>query len=1123
VVQGAGGTHEENTVRKRFGIIPAILAALGLSVLVSVSVRAQVAGGTLSGAVTDPSRAVIPNAKLTITRTAAGVALAAVTDSAGFYTAPNLVPGTYEVTIAAPGFTTQVQTGITLTVGATRVLNITLNVASATEKVTVSAQTAAVQLASSTISAVLDSTTIRELPLNGRSWTDLAALQPGVTSVLTQPTFTIGSDRGNRGFGSEQSISGARPQQTNFRLNGISLNGYSNSGAGSVLGGTLGVDAVQEFSVLTSNPSAEYGRTSGGVLNAITSSGTNQFHGDVYEFLRNSTLDAANFFVNASGQPKPPFRRNQFGASAGAPILKDRTFVFADYEGIRQFKGFPILDTVPSANARAGILTSGTITVDPAAAKYLTFYPLPNPNTVNGDTGTFSFVQNQIVTENFATVRVDHKISENDALFGSFLIDRTPFSTPDGFDNVVFGDLTLNQLYVLEETHTFNPGFVNTLRGGYFRNKAEINNGVAAINPAAADLSLGAVPGRYAAQVFISGMTPFTGGLNGNSTYDYWWNSYQLYDDAFVTRGNHSLKFGVAIERMQNNMLALPTANGMFSFGSLKAFLENQPNKFNTGVASTFRGRAYRQSLFGAYLQDDWRARPNLTLNLGLRYEFVTVPTEVGGQLVNIMSLPAATPHLGNPLFRNPTLKNFEPRVGFAWDPFANGKTAVRGGFGIFDNLPLIYEYTETEDQAAPYFELGSLGLTNFPGSFYTGAYSQMLQLGLNSLRTAFVEPNMPRNYVMQWNFIVQEQITPSVTASIGYVGSHGVHMPLRIDEMNQVVPTLTSAGYLYPSPNCTYTQTPNPACVTVNPNFGSLRGLFYDGSSTYNALEVGVTKTMSHGLQFQTSFTWGKSMDDSSGTGFADQFSNGISSESWFDNRLLRAVSDYNVGKTVVVSASWQVPGAKALSGPPAWLANGWELGVTFKANDGIPFTPTWGTGGDPSGTLSSDDYAYPNFVPGCNPINRNFKHTPSGALLYLNQNCFSVPTAPSLAYWNANCDTTSPMYGPNLIPEPYPYCFNLRGNAGRNSLVGPGLMNLDFSMIKNSPVRRISDTFNIQFRAEFFNILNHANFSQPQLSLGNADMFDANGNPATTTGGLITSTTTDPRDIQLAIKLIW
>jgi outer membrane receptor protein involved in Fe transport len=1101
---------------RSFAISTATLITIVLAFLIPGSLHAQVAGGTLSGSVTDPSGAVIPGAQLSIKNVATGVSRDTTTDKDGFYTVPNLLPGTYEVTASATGFSTEVRSGITLTVGAEQVLNVTMQVGRTTEKVQVTGEATAVQLATSSISAVVNSTTVRELPLNGRSWTDLTTLQPGVSAITTQPSFASGSDRGNRGFGQQVTISGARPQQNNYRLDGISMNDYANGAPGSVLGGNLGVDAIQEFSVLTTNYSAEYGKTSGGVVNAITRSGTNQFHGSVYEFLRNSALDARNFFDQSE---VPPFRRNQFGGSAGAPIQKDRTFVFGDYEAIRQAKGISVLDIVPSEAARTGNLSTGAVTVDSEAAKYFTFYPLPNAGLTpggNGDTGFFTFAGNQAVSENFFTTRVDHKFSDKDNLFGSFVYDRTPYTSPDGMNQVLLGTLTLRQLYIVEETHVFNPNFVNTVRGGFNRESVDNDESVAAINPAAADLSLGAQPGRAAAQVFISGIHPFTGGIGGNPTYLYRWNDFQGYDDAFLTRGTHAIKFGFAAERMQTNALALSNPNGVFTFGNLAAFLTNNPEKFNSGIASTLSPRGYRQTLLGGYVQDDWRFRPNLTLNLGLRYEMVTIPTEVQDKLVNLYNITDPQAHLGSPLLlSNPTKRNFEPRVGFAWDPFKTGKTAVRGGFGLFDNLPLPYQFTLVDILSAPFFEIGAVNNLP-PGSFFTGAAPL---LSLNTFASTYVEPDPHRNYVMQWNFNIQHQITPSLTALVGYVGSHGVHMPVRIDSINQVIPTKTSAGYLFPAPDCSLAPDPSPLCVTVNPNFGQIRSMFYSGDSHYNALQVGVTKTMSHGLQFQTSFTWGKTIDNNSASIAGDQFGNGISSLAFFDPSLTRGLADFNVGRTLVVNVTWQVPHPASLSGPASWLVNGWQLGGILEAHDGVPFTPTWATGGDPSGTNSSDDWAFPNRLvgPGCNSL-----VNPGNPNHYIKTQCFTLPTAPNMAYWQANCDTTSPIYGPDGTTEPFPVCFNLRGNAGRNIIPGPGLMNLDFSLFKNTPVKRISETFNIQFRAEFFNILNHPNFGTPSIPDGEADLFDSTGAPIGTVGQLLT-TTTDSREIQFALKLIW
>jgi Carboxypeptidase regulatory-like domain/TonB dependent receptor-like, beta-barrel/TonB-dependent Receptor Plug Domain len=1092
-----------------------LICLLGI-LLAPVRTRAQVAGATLTGTIADPTGAVIPQAQVSIRNTATGVVTAVQADTDGLYTAPNLVPGSYEVTVSVPGFVTQVLPGITLTVGAQQVLNVKMQVGQATQRVEVTGQASAVQLATSSISAVVSSTTVRELPLNGRSWTDLASLQPGVGAIQTQPPFTIGADRGNRGFGSEVSISGARPQQNNYRLDGISMNDYANGGPGSVLGGNLGVDAIQEFSVLTTNYSAEYGKTAGGVVNAITKSGTNQFHGSVYEFLRNNALDARNFFDPES---IPAFRRNQFGGAAGGPIQKDRTFIFGDYEGIRQSKGISALDTVPSVAARAGNLCSApsgnppsctptTVLVDPSAQKYFVFFPLPNGGLVpggNGDTGFFSYVGNQAVSENFFTSRADHKFSDKDSMFGSFMYDKTNFSAPGQMNQVLLGSLTLRLLLTLEETHVFRPNLVNTVRGGFNRESADDDVSAAAINPAAADLALGSQPGRAAAQVFISGVPPgFTGGVGANPTYLYRWNSFQGYDDAFYTRGTHSVKFGAVVERMQLNDLPLSNPNGVFNFASLTAFLTNQPKKYNSGIASTLQPRGYRYTLFGAYIQDDWHWRPNVTLNLGLRYETITVPTEVQGRLAHLNTLTDATPTLGSPFFHNPTKRNFAPRVGFAWDPFSNGKTAVRAGFGLFDSLPLPYEFTLLDHLAAPFFAIGAVGGKNLPpGSFFQGA-AQLLQPG--TLRAAYVDQFPRRNYVMQWNFNIQQQLTPNLTALVGYVGARGVHMPYRVDDIDLSLPTLTSAGYLYPNPIGSGPR--------FNENFGQISGQFFKGNSFYDALEVGITKRMSRGLQLQGSFTWGKSIDNNSATVAGDQFSNAISSLNWFDPRLTRGLSDFNVGRTLVVSATWQLPELKSLSGPAGWLANGWELGGIFKANDGVPYTPTWATGGDPAGTNSADDYSYPNVLtgPGCeslvNPGNPNH---------YVKTQCFAVPTAPSAAFYSA-----APPLGCDPSAGTHPQCFNLRGNAGRNILIGPGIQELDFSVFKNNYIRRISENFNIQFRAEFFNILNHANFGDPVIPNGEADLFDGSGAPIGSVGQLTTTSTT-AREIQFALKVIW
>ena len=1118
-----------------------------------VDLQAQVAGATISGTVTDSTGKVVPNVRVSMNNVATGVSREVTTNEEGFYAAPNLLPGTYEVKFSAQGFKAEVKRDIELTVGASVSLDQQLRVGSITETVTVQSEIPAVQTASSDISTVVNATTVRELPLNGRSWTDLAQLQAGVSAIHTQPDFSAGTDRGNRGFGQQLTISGARPQQNNYRLDGVSLNDYANGAPGSVLGGSLGVDAIQEFSVITSNYSAEYGKTSGGVVNAITRSGTNAVHGSAYEFLRNSKLDAKNYFDDPT-LPIPPFKRNQFGGTVGGPIVKDHTFFFADFEAIRQSKGITTVTTVPSSAARAGNLCSTpdnpgspctpfSVPVDGAAQSYFTFYHLPNQGPLsgsNGDLGIYSFAGQQIVNENFLTTRVDHHFSDKDSLFGSYMFDRTPYSSPDGLNNVEFQTLTSRQFLSIEETHIFSPRFANSIRIGGNHEAVNNNQSIKAINPDASRTDLGAgaaggaaFAGRAASQVNInSGVTSFSGGVGGSPTYFYHWNSIQLYDDAFFTKGKHSLKFGGVFERMMLNVIADTDPNGIWFFGDLQGFLTNNPTKFQGGIANTLSPRNLRQNIFGLYVQDDWRMKPNLTLNLGLRYEMSSVPKETAGKTASLRNLGDALPVCGKfvaqqcastgPFFANPTLKNIEPRFGFAWDVFRNGKTAVRGGIGLFDVLPLPYQFVLMTTQSAPYFSYTSISASNpnlpVPLKFFTVDQSD---ISANSLRSTYVDSRQKRNYIMQWNLNLQQQITPTLAGMVAYVGSRGIHQPFKVDEADLVIPTLTPYGYLWPQvdingnlisgPNAG--SQPNP----INPNFGSVRAIFYEGHSYYNALEAQLAKRMTHGFQVQGTFTWGKSMDTSSASVAGDTFGNSISSLHWFDMRLSRGLSDFNVGRTLVVNGTWEAPSPKSLSAPLQWALGGWEPGLILTVSDGVPFSATWGTGSDPQYTLSSDDWAFPNRIngPGCNTLTN-----PGNPINYVKTQCFAVPTAPNQNFWNLNCDPAPPSLGAPL-PQGDLRCFNLRGNAGRNILIGPGVTSLDFSLFKNNYIKRISEQFNIQFRAEIFNILNHPNFAPPATPT-NTDIFDGTGtlNPG---AGLLTRTTTTAREIQFAIKVIF
>jgi len=1066
------------TAVKRNVIALQVLVLLALNIFFAYPTSGQVVGATLEGTVTDASSQLIPQAQISVKNVATGIITSISTNADGFYTAPNLLHGDYVVTVSAPGFATVVRTGVTLTVGAQQVLNFTLRVGEVTQRVEVTAAPPTVQLASSSIGAVVGSETIVDLPLNGRDWTQLAALQTGVQVVPTQRPINASGVRGNRGFGNQITVSGTRPQLNNYRLDGVSIVDYSGGAPGSALSVALGVDAVAEFSVLTANYSAEYGRTSGGVVNAVTRSGSNQIHGTAFWFLRDEGFDAKNFFDTSV----VPFHRNQFGGSAGGPIKKDKAFFFFDYEGIRQVLGATSVDHVPSADARNGILhnpdgTTTTVTVDPLVKPFFGFYPMPNAGLIGtGNTGVYIVAGNNVSTENFETARMDWEISGKDSFSGSWFYDKGSAEAPDALNQLVIGNATSRLMTSLEEKHVFSPSAVNTLRAGYSRVAALIQVNLQAINPLVKDVSLGSFAGLPAPSLSVPGLTDFVGGGVGGFTGDvYAWNSFQAYDDAFLTKGVHSLKFGFAFERMQHNLIIPSRPTGSFNFGSLSDFLTNQPLSFQGQLPSTGFPQGIRQSLAGGYIQDDWRLRPNLTLNLGLRYEAVTVPTEVHNRLSNLPTFTSATPHLGSPYFSNPTLHDFEPRVGFAWDPFRTGKTAVRGAFGIFDALPLNYEFFLAEALSTPFHQI--LSATNLPaGSFPTGA-ANVSNVDPSKLMAASIESNPRRNYVMIWNLNVQQQLAADTTITIGYVGNHGVHMLDRADDINSVLPTTTSQGLLWPSPRGSGTK--------LNPNNGDIRGLYWGGDAVYDALEVGALKRMSHGFQVQGSYTWGKAIDTGSASVIGDPYTNSISSLFWFCKKCRRGPSDFNIAHTLVVNYIWDVPAPKNWGPIGSHVLGGWEAGGLFTAETGVPITPL--IGGDPLGLNSNDPFAFPNRLtgPGCgsavNPGNINN---------YIKLSCFAAP---------------NPL--------------TLLGNAGRNSVVGPGLMTWDFSLLKNNYIKRFSESFNLQFRAEFFNILNRPNFATP---FHNNTLFDQSGNPVGGAGA-IDQTSTPSRQIQFGLKLIW
>lgn len=1111
----------------------ALLFALVLSICMPAPVSAQVVGATISGTVVDASGAKMAGADITITNVGTGITTTTTTKTEGVFGVPNLQPGNYEISVSAKGFSTLVRKGITLNVGQELILNLSLQVGSVSEQVTVTAEAPTVNLANATIGGLVNQRTVEELPLNGRSWTDLAVLEPGVHQSENQPPITAG-DRIKRGLGVEITISGSRPQQNNYMLDGVNINDYANAGPGSVLGGNLGTDAVAEFAVLTTNYSAEYGRTSGGVITATTKSGTNQFHGSAYEFIRNRALDADSFIDNANGNPKPPFRRNQFGASAGGPIQKDKTFIFGDYEGVRQALGITTVSNVPSPDARSGTISISNL---PGSTPVACVAPSPNPNNVctvpvnsniqkffntnliplpnlpvptGSDLGQFFFTQMQNTAENFFIIRSDHTFSAKDRIFATYQFDKASQSIPDQYQSVLLHNPMFRQMVAIEENHVFSPSLLNSVRVGFNRDNVESPSGATPINSASADRTLGFIPDSTIGAIGIGGgFAGYPGGVDVNAPLKFHYNSIQAYDNLFYTKGKHSMKFGFNVERIRGNTFGADFPGGLINFNTLYDFLTNDAASLSADETGFVTGRGVRQTIFGAYFQDDYHVRPNLTVNIGLRYEPASIITEEAGKLANLRSFTPvfeglkpvygvapqagqAEVFLGSPYIMNPTKRNFEPRVGFAWDPFNDGKTSVAGGFGIFDLLPLPVEMGSGVDGSAP-FDVGvSAGNTQATPAMVLGCSSSnpnacgvySVALGNASGRNYVMDFNPHRNYVMQWNFNIQRQIAPETTFTIGYVGARGKHMRFQADDVNMVYPTTGLAQaypLVWPNPNA----APCP-CTVVNPNMGRTQMALWDGSYYYNGLQAQVKKRMSHGFQVEGSYTFSKDIDDGGGSVASDPFRNSVSTLLWFCKACRRGLTDQDQRHVLTVNYEWDIPTPASFNAPEKAILGGWETGSIVTVASGTPFTVLM-SGGDLLGQGNTDPYQFPDKLnsPGCaNPVN------PGNAADYVKTQCFAPPT---------------PIYR--------------LGTSGRNSVIGPGLVNMDFSLFKNIQIR---ESLKAQFRAEFFNVLNHPNFNSPN---DNRAILNPDGSVVNNAGAVtqMVNPQQPARQIQFALKFNW
>jgi outer membrane receptor protein involved in Fe transport len=1024
-------------------------------------VWAQTVGAGLQGTVSDPSGAVIAGAAVQITNVGTGAVRTLSTDQSGRWREPVLPPGDYEIRVSATGFQTSIRQGIHLGVGQDAVLDLRLEVGANTTEVRVDAQAATVNLVSGAVSGLVDQKQMRDLPLNGRSFQQLALLQPGVNAVAAGGNDPVG------GRTPKISINGMRPEQSSFLLDGTDINDVYNKTPGSVGGVLLGVEAVLEFQVLTNAYSAEFGRSAGGVVNAVTRAGTNHLHGSLFEFLRNSDLDAKNFFDPAT-KPIPPFKRNQFGGVLGGPIQKDKTFFFASFESLIDRLGVTGVTSVPTAAARQGQLPTSTVTVNPSIRPFMdALLPLPNGRDLGGGVGQYLFSSPQPTNEYFTQGRIDHRFSSSNTLFGRYTFDNGNVNRPPITKVPVTNtkERSRNQYVTLEDQHIFSPTTINTVRLGFNRSDHEsVNQHTLDIPP-----SLAWIPGQPMGYLTISGVVSEDFGDYRLPRFDRL-NNYQAGDTAFLTRGAHGLKLGFETQRIQFNQNTTSQIGGLLTFTSLANFLQGIPSQFDFAIPGGVDPvRGYRQSLFAFFAQDDVRVKPGLTVNLGLRYEFVTVPTEVNGKISNLRNVTDPKLNVGGQWYSNPSLKNFSPRVGLAWDPFGNGKTSVRAGFGIFDDEILPKYYFFSGSLNPPFTQRASLAnppaFPNLLGRFDPNNVKYQLQT---------TNYNLQNPYALQFNLNVQRSLPGDVVISAGYSGSRGNHL-FRIGNANLAPFTIVNGVKTY-----------RPDLGLINPNFANITQRITDAQSFYNALQLSALKQFSRGLRAQLSYTFSRAIDDASGINSQDYSDGSPYVLDFYDRKIDRGLSQFWAQHVLVANWSYELPFARSMKGVGGLFLKGWQLNSITTVQTGHPFEVRLGF--NRSGNLNTVNYAMherPDVKPG-----------------YSNNPILGGPDR----YWDINAFTLQPV--------------NTRGNLGRNTLIGPGIVDFDLSVAKSFV---IDEARRFEFRGEMFNLPNHPNFAVPSGLTAFSNVNVAGVPTIAPNWGVITSTVTTSRQIQFALKFLF
>jgi len=1067
------------------------------------------------------SGAALPDAAIQVKNVGTGVAQNTTSDSGGRFRVPDLGIGDYEVQAYKNGFQTVVHRGITLAVGSESVVDFSLPVGQQQQTVTVEGQASQVETTSAAVGNVVSSVQMRDLPLNGRSYTSLLTLAPGVQTAAAPTQTPSGAFFGR---GAQYSVAGSRLYGQAFLLDNTDVVDFFGHGVGSAATGTaLGVEAIAEFQALTATYGAQFGGN-GAVLNAVSRSGTNDFHGSAYEFFRNNKLDARDFFDPAqqpNGERNPPFRRNQFGGSFGGPVKKDKAFFFVNYEGLRQLKGVSSPIFVPDANARNGFLpcavastvacntATGLANVGFASTQLRDALSLFPATGLISPTGIARIIagSNQVANENYFLGRFDYTFSEKDSLFARYVLDRADFLLPALVPVYTEQDLSRSHIATLEERHVFSATLVNLARISFVR-PAEYG--------AYPQPNLRAADGTFPLQ-FYPGYGIEDGGLgvtglsalgpSGILPSFIVPNRFTEADDVYWTKGAHNFKFGISIERFQQNDTSGFRGPGNYTFNGLLQFMQGATTLYNGNLVGQFdNGRPFRELWITPYIQDDWKLTPKMTMNLGLRYTWGANPSSANN-LFQITSPPNTNypsgtnvapsapffAHVPNVWKDNPNTRNFDPRIGLAYDPFGDHKTSVRAGFGIFHELikATVYQagyvlnppYTTVVAPAVPGLCSPVFGAVTpgSPGAVNLTCPQQALGV---SITQGYDYNAKTTPYMMQYNFSVQHEFGSGNVITLGYVGSEGRHLWVQHD-LNPPLPN-TPAATVPPGSPCgllaclatipgrgptvTTNRRPNPAGVTFLVYFQPV------GTSNYNSLQASFNHRFSKNFQAQLSYTWGKSLDEvSNSIGLeAGQGQSGTGASNPYNRLYDYGPSTFDRRHNFTMNAIYEIP----------WRANrlvsGWQLSGVLTAVSGFPFNPAIGFDNEGLQAFTTTNAERPDIASGC-------------------------------TYQSAINGDPSQWYKPSCFVLPQ---VGNPGNIGRDSLLGPKLVNTDFAILKNT---KITERFNTQFRAEFFNIFNHPNFGIPTT---NTFVQGAGFNPQ---AGVITTTTTFQRQVQFALKVIF